>query len=914
MKKTKNNFKKNILIYSLAFLILSSIIIFYVFYYNKELIRHGDGLSQHIVTLRYFRDLIIKFIRTGSISTFTWNIGLGFDLFSNLSYYILGDVFSYLSILVRTKDVELLYSILAVLRMYFIGISFLCYTKYKKMDNLPSIIGALTYTFSSFVLFSMPRHPYFLNAVILFPILMIAIEKVIVENKTTFFTFMVFISLIVSFYFGYMLLLIIALYGIILTIYQYKKDGIKTILKVLFKCLFYGILGVLLSAVVLLPTAYSFLTSERVDSFIYPYTLDYYRNIFTNILSIGSSGYWVIIGTQSIIFITLPMFIRRRKQNYPLFILLILLIIPLLFSKVGSIFDGFGYPNNRWSFVFPFIFSLITVTILNSFKSIEKKDYYYIFASIIIYFIINLLFDIRISLYTQVQIVMFFIFLFVINLKQNIKINHYNTLLLFVICLGIFFSIKYLFGVNGSLYVDQLADRNSLNYEVDTSKNTISDFAETVNYIKEIDNSFYKIEKFPFNYPNNAILSNFNTISHYYSITPNIYSSLNMDLKNIAYEVSKGFSEFDYRTKINTLLGVEYYIEAGSGIVPYGFKKVKGYNGESVIYKNKYALPFAEFYDSYITVNEYEKLSPLEKEVNLLKTTALDKKSNSLKHYELKENENIDIIDYDIIKNKELINNNIISTEKENEKLELDISTIKNGEIYLYIKGLRYEPYSVEEQIDLSKTLDNTLTLTDIAKLKHNLKWYQPNYEYKIKVSFGDVVKSKTIPNYITNAYNIDDNNYLFNLGYYKQSKDKIIISLSEKGRYYFDDIIVYKVNMDNYPEDIENLKRSNFEIVDYDDGYMKGTVNVSNNGILQFQTLYNKGWDVYVDDKKVDTIKSNKYFLGIEIEAGKHDIYLKYHIPYLKEGFILSIIGIIIFILQLIVRNIKYRFNVSKK
>ena len=65
MKKTKNNFKKNILIYSLAFLILSSIIIFYVFYYKKELIRHGDGLSQHIVTLRYFRELVLFLLFLG---------------------------------------------------------------------------------------------------------------------------------------------------------------------------------------------------------------------------------------------------------------------------------------------------------------------------------------------------------------------------------------------------------------------------------------------------------------------------------------------------------------------------------------------------------------------------------------------------------------------------------------------------------------------------------------------------------------------------------------------------------------------------------------------------------------------------------------------------------------------------------
>ena len=55
---------------------------------NKSFIWQSDGLKQHIITLKYFRTLLIQFIKTGSISIFTWNIGNGLDLFANLAYYI----------------------------------------------------------------------------------------------------------------------------------------------------------------------------------------------------------------------------------------------------------------------------------------------------------------------------------------------------------------------------------------------------------------------------------------------------------------------------------------------------------------------------------------------------------------------------------------------------------------------------------------------------------------------------------------------------------------------------------------------------------------------------------------------------------------------------------------------------------
>ena len=116
------------------------------------------------------------------------------------------------------------------------------------------------------------------------------------------------------------------------------------------------------------------------------------------------------------------------------------------------------------------------------------------------------------------------------------------------------------------------------------------------------------------------------SLGYYYSIVPNTYSELNTDLKNSQYYINYGVKEFDYRTKITTLLGVKYHIANNENNLPYGYSLLSDYNGKSKIYINNYDLPFGVLYTNYITEEEYNNLTPLEKESSLLKNTVIDEK------------------------------------------------------------------------------------------------------------------------------------------------------------------------------------------------------------------------------------------------------------------------------------------------
>ena len=421
-KKKEHKFLKNVLIYAVFFIGIVAFMLYIFFKYRKGFIWQEDGLNQHIVTLSYFRELLINLLKTGEFSTFTWNIGNGINLYGNFAYYILGDIFSYFSILVPSKYLEYFYSAMVIVRMFCIGVSFLYFCNYKKMSRNSSVIGALMYTFCTFALLAAVRHPYFCNILILFPLAMVGIEKIVKENKTIFYTIIISLLFISNFYFAYMMSVIIAIYGIALIICTYKEDGIKKIILKLLQVLLYSVIGVLISAAVLVPTAMEFLNSERSGTNgVQPYSLSYYRKLVCNIIDCKSGSYWVYTGVQSIIMIALPIFVKNRKKDYPMFWLLTILIFPLLISNVGSMLCGFAYPNNRWTFVVAFIFSYITTLFINDGCKIKENELKWVIAFLVIFMALNIIAQMQISTFVLIQLLIFLLLLTVILNKEKLK-------------------------------------------------------------------------------------------------------------------------------------------------------------------------------------------------------------------------------------------------------------------------------------------------------------------------------------------------------------------------------------------------------------------------------------------------------------------------------------------------------------
>lgn len=390
MKKAKSN--KIYLYYFLIFLLLSSIVFSIFAIHKKTFVWQEDGLKQHFIILKDFHETIRNFLSnpTNGLDLFSWNMGLGMDVIGQYSYYILGDPFAYLSLLFSEESLEIVYSALILIRMFFVGFAYIQYAKYHKHSNANILLGAILYTFSSFALFAGVRHPYFLNAMILFPFLLLAVDKLLKENRKVPLAIWVAISAISNYYFFYMHTIMIVIYAIIQYVCEYRKEGIKHFLKKLVSGILAYIIGILIASIILLPTIYAFFNSgKNREETICQYSLDYYKCLFSINLCTAYGENWSYIGTSSIVLLMLPVLFIRRKQHKTFFIYLIVTTLFLIVPILGSLMNGFSFPNNRWSFIYVFILSYIVTLCFD--QQYSKKEIKAINVTIVLYTIIAII-------------------------------------------------------------------------------------------------------------------------------------------------------------------------------------------------------------------------------------------------------------------------------------------------------------------------------------------------------------------------------------------------------------------------------------------------------------------------------------------------------------------------------------------
>ena len=192
------------------------------------------------------------------------------------------------------------------------------------------------------------------------------------------------------------------------------------------------------------------------------------------------------------------------------------------------------------------------------------------------------------------------------------------------------------------------------------------------------------------------------------------------------------------------------------------------------------------------------------------------------------------------------------------------------------------------------------------------------------KAKVGYACSSNITINNITNALSCTDwkyNNHNDTFEYILSNNNKFnILDITfTPSDYDISDIEIYTINYGS----IKNIKNKiNPLIIDqtnYNSDKIIGTINVSNDGYVKTTIPYEKyAFNVYVDNELVENKIIDNTFLGFEITKGPHTIEIEYHAPYLKQGIITSIIGIICFIFVIIYqrhqKTINKNLNLLKK
>ena len=216
LKKNKAKYifyRQYFLGYTALFAVVS-LLVFNVFITNglSLIMKNDDSFFQHYKALVYFgkyiREILLTLFKEHRFIIPQWDfdVGLGSDILSTFSYYSFGDPFNFLSFLVPTKYMHIYYQVMMVVRYYAAGLSFsyLCF-KTENKNRLGVMTGAITYVFSAYALRAGLAHPFFINPLIILPLLILGVEKIIKEKNATLFMLMVAISAFSNFYFFYIL-------------------------------------------------------------------------------------------------------------------------------------------------------------------------------------------------------------------------------------------------------------------------------------------------------------------------------------------------------------------------------------------------------------------------------------------------------------------------------------------------------------------------------------------------------------------------------------------------------------------------------------------------------------------------------------------------------------------------------------
>ncbi len=909
-----NRDKKNkyYLYFTIAFLVVCALVFGWYFLSGRTFIwsdanninASKDGYSQHYRAIvyysKYLKEIIKNIIINHQFIIPNWNfsIGEGADILGTLNYYVIGDPFTFLSVLVPIKFMWVYYELIIILKIYLSGIFFshLCF-KMGNKNKYAILAGSLTYMFCFWAIYNVNRHPFFLNPMVYFPLIILGIEKILNKQKPYLFIGMVFISALSNFYFFYMIVLLTIIYTIVRLILLYKKN-IKEIIINLLKIAGFSIIGLLLSSIVFMPVCYIFLSDTRMSSgisFNLIYPLSYYIKL-PSIFFTTNCSYWMCMGYSAPTILAIYMLFRTKKQNLLLKILFIISIIIMLVPVFGQIFNGLSYMCNRWCWALALLVSYILVKQWDNLLSINTKDWKKISIYLAIFIVISLVFSyskdksVFVAVTVQILIALFTLIRLCPNWDDEGKNKKKQKALLIMIVLSIVVNGSAFNCVFGKDYASEGAKLNDLiaNYGEDETK--------AIKEIAQDDNINLKNVRFSGrSLTHNANISADISSTQYYWTISNPYNSDFRNLLALRENKNHYYEGYDDRTILNTLSSVSYYAipnEDKKG-VPYGFEyKENKTELNYKIYENNNKLPLAYTYNNYITRDEWDKMNAIEKQESMLQAVVLKKDLDNIekKKVELTSNK----IPYSIKYNDKGIslNDNKFVVTSANSSITLNFKGLEKCETYFYIKGLNFEPPS-EFKLSKSTLFKNKATSASLQCSASN------------KVT-------KTIEhNNKNNQYYIGKHDYAINFNYSKNAINSVTIKFSKVGIYSYDSMDIICQPMKNYESQVKTLKAYNVKNLKIENDNVNCKVSLNEPKFIVFSIPYAEGWKAYVDGKQVDLLQANVKNMGIELTKGEHNVELYYETPFLKLGTAISIVTFVFLIIYIYyVRRKKYNEN----
>lgn len=820
---------------------------------------YGDYNAQQIC----FYEHCVEMVRSGNFY-WDWYTDLGSNFIGSYSYYMLGSPFFYLMCLFPSTWAPYLMGPIYILKYLTASIFAYAYIKrFVKHQNY-AVLGALLYAFCGFQIYNVFFNQFH-EVVAFFPLLLLGMEELVQNERKGLFAFAVAINAMCN----YFMFVGQVVFCLIYFIFRFSTRSFKITWKKFGLLAFEAVLGVMLSAIILLPAIWGLLGNPRIqgrhfssfkNAFIYmknnAVEWKKYGHILTTFFFppdipsrvnffYGHQTRWASIAAYVPMFGMSGVFAFFVSKKHTWLKYLIIFVITCSFVPVlNSLFYALNSTYYaRWFYMMVLMMILATVIMLDD--DTEKADekwkggiIAYLIGSCAIFIPLGLMFtddpdtsDVDYKLGGCLQYVdRFWIYVAIALVSIGIlwylitKVRHTpafeKTCLYATTIIIIIYSCVHI--TNGKMH------SWSSNFMVNTA---------IEGEVNIDDDDFYRIDFF-----RASGINVFDNLGLYWG-----YPSIECFHTVIPASIMEFYPKIGFNRSVGSRLESKYYGFRGFSSVKYAFinegkkqpKESPGFEyfdtqNSYDIYINENYIPMGFAYTEFMTETQFEKISKSSRHLHLC--TYLVVPDDNVEYYSQFMTE----VKY----------SDIVLSSSKNISDVLDDSS--NDSIS-------------EETTDASDILDNITKDESIISDVSN--------------DISDDYSSDELTNDSVNTDNLSDDSLEESNG----NKPTVITKTDEK--------------YEAYVKAVNERKQMASENFTYDSNGFVSQIKLDSKNVMFFSVPFDDGWSVTVNGEKKDVLEATYGFMAVECEAGPNEIVFTYRAPMMNYGIILTATGLVIFI-----------------